>query len=148
MSPLYELIFAETYLLSLGRMSACLKVRKIQLATSAYRCAQCLLSISFIVFSRAAGVLLTPPDAVRFWPAAHWTDQVAGWHPKEESLVERRLAPSKRLTEVLQSHFAAADVLVQCDPFLAATVWGSLLLIFQVCTISELHEYDLRNSSC
>ena len=53
---------------------------------------------------------------------------------KKKRLAERRLSPIKKFIEVLQSYFSAVDVLVQCDPIHAATVWGALRLIFQVCS--------------
>ena len=53
---------------------------------------------------------------------------------KKKRLAERRLSPIKKFIEVLQSYFSAVDVLVQCDPVHAATVWGALRLIFQVCS--------------
>ena len=53
---------------------------------------------------------------------------------KKKRLAERRLSPIKRFIEVLQSYFSAVDVLVQCDPIHAATVWGALRLVFQRCS--------------
>ena len=47
-------------------------------------------------------------------------------------IAELRLSRIARFIQVLQSYFSAVDVLVQCDPIHAATVWGALRLIFQV----------------
>ena len=53
---------------------------------------------------------------------------------KKKHLAERRFSSIRKFVEVLQSYFSAVDVLVQCDPIHAATVWGALRLIFQVCS--------------
>ena len=53
---------------------------------------------------------------------------------KKKRLAERWLSPIKKFIEVLQSYFSAVDVLVQCDPIHAGTIWGALRLIFQVCS--------------